>query len=373
MDNRPHHTANSKAIVGSIKFLAGLIIIAAVAYSEILFLGIISSLFPSGPLAIGAMVGAVTTGLSILALCLGKSHWFRPGQQLIVAWIFTLVEISVLILNDILAYELHTGAKLDQFMVTWRLFCVAAPALSLVGWVLLFYFDPQRGIMHKRMEMEDNQAKAKIDLDTMAHQKAMHFHYRAIDMVGSGMETQMEKLMPYYTEMAARQKLAEIASDLTGRHVAHSELGTPKQQLPASHRVVDADPPQQEAASPDAQVDPYGVRKQVDNEKKRKPLVDFRLPKGVKDKPIREDGSEGQRQRRVGGDPEMEAEEEIEEPDYAEPEKDTTEMSMDEAWQEIDSKNAEAPAETPKRKGKGGRKSKNVTRREVLGLENQGD
>ncbi len=368
-------TANSKAIVNSIKFFAGAIILAAVVYSEILFLGIISSIFPSGPLAIGAMIGAVTTGLSIIALCLGKGHWFRPGQQLIVAWIFTVVEIGVLILNDMLAYQLHTGARLDQFMATWKLFCVAAPAFSLVGWVLLFYFDPARSIMHKRMEMEDNQAKAKIDLDVKAHQKAMAFHYRAIDMVGSGMEAQMERLMPHYTEMAARQKLAEIASDLTGRHVSHGELGAPKQQLPAGSKIVEADPPQQQAASRDHVVDPTGVRSQVNGEKKnieKKPLIDFSIPKGVsakmtqkidtavadpeeeEERPILEEKpNESPRTRRVGGDPEMEAEEEVETV------KDTTEMTMDEAWQEYNSVNAQAPVEAPVRKGKGGRKPKN--------------
>ncbi|HEX3642930.1 MAG TPA: hypothetical protein VHV10_16725, partial [Ktedonobacteraceae bacterium] len=274
--NTPHQpSANNLAIVGSIKAFAVFIIVAAVIYSEILFLGIIGSLFPSGPLAIGAMIGAVTTGMSVLALCLGKSHWFRPGMQLVVAWIFTVVEVGVLIANDILAYQLHTGAQLDQFTGTWKLFCVATPALSLVGWILLFFFDPNRAIMHKRMELEDRQAKGKVDLDTAVHEKAMHFHYRAISMVGSGMEQQMEALMPEYTQLAARQKLAAIASDLTGTHISHNQLssGTSQQSLPAPSRIVDADPAEEEdeveeAASRGHVLDKYNVQETIDNEVK---------------------------------------------------------------------------------------------------------
>lgn len=273
---------NSKAIVHSIKFFAGFIIIAAVIYSEVLFLGIVSGLFPQGALAIGAMIGAVTTGMSVLALCLGKSHWFRPGMQLVIAWIFTGIEVAVLIANDILAYQLHTNAHLDQFTSTWRLFCVATPALSLVGWILLFFFSPERSIMHKRMELEDRQQKGKVDLDTAVHQKAMHFHYRAIDMVGSGMEAQMERLMPAYTELAARQKLAAIASDLTGTHISHTQLGgrTPRR---LNARIVDADPVEEEemeeeevAHNPQV-IDPYQQKDKVDTELARKKALEQEL------------------------------------------------------------------------------------------------
>jgi hypothetical protein len=333
--NQP--SENSKAIVGAIKFFAACIILAAVVYSEVLFLGIIGNLFPSGPLAIGAMIGAVTTGLSIIALCLGKSHWFRPGQQLIVAWIFTGIEVGVLIMNDILAYQLHTGAQvclqevagkcvqmgvqLDQFTSMWRLFCVATPALSLVGWILLFYFSPERTIMHKRMELEDRQQKAKIDLDTTVHRKAMDFHYRAIDMVGSGMEAQIQQLLGPVTELAARQKLAQIASDLTGTHISHNQLtgNSPKQ---ISGKVVEADRAKPAlAASIDHVVDPHQVKPEIDNEAKwigRKPSLADRIwsvrdaiDKKIDgdDKPILEENAEGTRTRRLGGSEEFEKQE----------------------------------------------------------------
>jgi len=359
---------NSKAIVGAIKFFAACIILAAVVYSEILFLGIIGSLFPSGPLAIGAMIGAVTTGLSIIALCLGKSHWFRPGQQLIVAWIFTGIEVGVLIMNDILAYQLHTGAQLDQFTSTWKLFCVATPALSLVGWILLFYFSPERTIMHKRMELEDRQQKAKIDLDTTVHRKAMDFHYRAIDMVGSGMEAQIQQLLGPITELAARQKLAQIASDLTGTHISHNDLtGDTPRQLPS--RIVDADPNEgdyeedevEEAASRDHVLDRTNVQETIDNEVKPlerkswkdrvKETINFstpELPRTGKEtavitdeKPITEErAGQPARTRRLGGDKDFtdqeDKQETIDTPELPENYLDWTDAQWKQAKKELD-------------------------------------
>src|SRR5271157_1663704 len=251
-------TANSKAIVMAIKFFAGIIIIAAVTYSEILFLGIVGGLFPAGPLAVGAIVGAITTGLSILALCLAKSHWFRPGTQLIVAWTFTLIEIVVLIANDILAYELHTSQSLDQYTQDWRTFCVAAPAISLVGWILLFYFSPERSILHKRMEMEDNQKAAQIDFEAMMHRKAMDVQRKAASMVGSRLEEKIECHMEYQLDRAASRFAAKIASQLTGEHVSSENLSG------HSAKVVEAGSSKQLAASREHVVDPHGIKQEVD-------------------------------------------------------------------------------------------------------------
>jgi hypothetical protein len=266
-DKSVQPTANKAAIVGVVKFFAALIIIGGIVYSEILFLGIVSSLFPSGPMMIGAMLGAVTTGISILVLCLGKSHWFRPGTQLIVAWVFTGIEIAVLIMNDILAYQIHQGGVLDQYMASWRLFCVAAPVISIVGWVLIFYFDPQRSITHKRMEMEDNQSRSKIDFETMMHQKVMQFQYRSVDMVSSQMEAQIAKKLGPIVEQAASQQLARIASQLTGSHISPTELGS--SQISANNpKVVESNPPAK-AASSDHVLDPEKVKPAVDFEPKK--------------------------------------------------------------------------------------------------------
>lgn len=216
-------TSNSKAIVGAVKFFAALIIVGSVLYSEILFLGIISVLFPAGILLVGASIGAVTTGMSILVLCLGKSHWFRPGYQLIAAWTFTLVEVAILIMNDVLSYAIHSHAT-DSWLLTWKSICPAAPVFSLVGWILIFYFDPQRAIRHKQMEMVDTVAKAQIDFESMMHEKAMAMQRKAAAMVEAQLEKNIEtKILPFI-EQAATKFTAKIASQLTGEQVSSAQV-----------------------------------------------------------------------------------------------------------------------------------------------------
>jgi hypothetical protein len=264
--------ANKNAIIGICKFFAAVILIGGVVYSEILFLGIVSNLFPTGPMAIGAMLGAITTGASILLLVLAKSHWFRPGNQLMVAWIFTAVEITVLILNDILAYQIHQGGQLDQYMASWRLFCVAAPVVSVVGWILLFYFDPQRSITHRRMEMEDNVAKSQIDFQSRMHMRTMALRIKAADMALAKFEEKVEHKLEYQLDVAAAKYSARVASELTGEHVSHTDLLGPASSAPqiSSPKVVESNPPASpaKAASKDQVVDPHQVKPSVDKEVK---------------------------------------------------------------------------------------------------------
>jgi len=268
-DKSVQPTANKNAIVGVVKFFAALIIIGGITYSEILFLGIVSSLFPSGPMMIGAMLGAVTTGVSILVLCLGKSHWFRPGTQLIVAWIFTGVEIAVLILNDILAYQIHQGGALDTYMASWRLFCVAAPVVSIVGWILVFYMDPERAIMHRRMEMDDKVARTQIDYEARMHGKTMALRIKAADMALAKFEEKVETKLENHLDMAAAKYAARVASQLTGEHVSHTELlGPGAQQQLSAPKVVESLPSPARAASKDHVVDPGKVKPVVDAEVK---------------------------------------------------------------------------------------------------------
>jgi hypothetical protein len=81
--------------------------------------------------------------------------------------------------------------------------------------------------------------------------------------------------------MAAHQKLAEIASDLTGRHVSHSELSAPPSQKQIQGKVVESDRVKPGlAASIDHVVDPHQIKPEIDNEAKwigRKPSLGDRI------------------------------------------------------------------------------------------------
>ena len=397
--NEVHTSANKKAIKGICMFFGACILIGGITYSEILFLGIISNLFPSGPMAIGAMLGAVTTGASVLLLVLAKSHWFRPGSQLIVAWIFTGVEVLILIFNDILAYQIHQGGQLDQYTATWRLFCVAAPVISVVGWILCFYFDPQRSIDHKRMEMEDNHQKAQIDFEHKMHTQVLMARYKAAGMVGTKLEEKIETQLNYHLEKAAAKFAAKVASDFIGENVSHVELmgNTPK-QLPT--RVVNADPIEEEteeAASRPHTVDPSNVREKVDNEKKplvKKPLIDFSLPKGLKgkqdkqtqkiDTPVTESPVETTQDDdplapNYSEDDTLENGPSDDDPskwnlvDWRQYRNEVDAWTFDQVWEEYHGDIPFPNDRLASTKRTGGKQSGKVTRRQVLGMENQDD
>src|SRR5207249_5510444 len=97
---------NQQALARLAQVLVGLIIVAIVGYSEVMFLQIMAKAFPDGFFKIVAMMGGVATGLSVLTLLISKAYWFRPGGQTVAAWLFTAVEVLVLMLNVLLSFAL---------------------------------------------------------------------------------------------------------------------------------------------------------------------------------------------------------------------------------------------------------------------------
>lgn len=148
-----------------IKFFVWLVVVGVVIYSEVLYLGIIGVLFPAGVMFGACILGAFATGISVLCLYAGKSHWFRPGVQLIASWGFTAVEVTILILNDVLAMAIHNGGAIDQYLTLYRFFVPAVPVLSLIGWGILFAVDPARKIKHAQMEMQDEFAMQELEFE----------------------------------------------------------------------------------------------------------------------------------------------------------------------------------------------------------------
>lgn len=332
MDNHTYSTTNQKTARNFLIFFAGAVILSVIVYSEIMFLQIVGSVFPNGIAAVAASMGAVATGVSIFLLFIGKLRWFRPGAQEWVAWGAMIAEMAILIMNDILVFEMHNN-NVDAFMAIWKEICPAAPVVSLVVWVLIFFFDPANQHRHKMMEMEDSQANAQIDFKSKMHARTMILQNKAADMALKKFEEKIETKLEYHLDTAAAKYAARVASELTGEQVSHTELigirETPKQLPPA--KVVEADPPPTKAASRDHVVDPHGVKPQVDNEKKslKQKLLDFSLPKGVAGKKKIDDTE------LISPDEELEEEQQVEEEETTpKTETDLMAMNIDDRWRE---------------------------------------
>lgn len=173
-------TANEKGAAGIIFWIIFLIILASVGYSEVLFLSIVTPLFPDGLLRGVAILGAITTGASIVMMFFAKRYHARPGAQLLFSWIFMFVEMIVLVLNDILAQEQHAH-HVDAYLNTWSSFAPAVPVLALVGWMLYTYLDPERKQKHALMEMADEKHESQVTFARAQHRAQMQLQHMALN------------------------------------------------------------------------------------------------------------------------------------------------------------------------------------------------
>src|SRR5581483_3226174 len=172
-------TANARAIGASVHFIAYAIISLVVVYSDIMFIALMWAAFPGGFLTIAAVGGAFATGLSIIALVIGKSRWFRPGGQLIWAWCFTGVEIGISILNVVVSV-MHSMNQPLGYLSTWIYCAPATPVVSLVGWIIVLYLDKDRAQLHEEMEMADDLANAEREHTRQVHEARMELKQTAL-------------------------------------------------------------------------------------------------------------------------------------------------------------------------------------------------
>lgn len=236
MSTRTRLSENQKAAANFIKFFVVLVILGVVVYSEIMFIGIVGVLFPTGVLRIAAIIGAVATGASIMLLYAGKSHWFTPGSQLIAAWIFTGMEVTVMVLNDILAYSMH-GGTVDSYLQIWQEFTPASPVIALVGWVIITYLDVSERERHKDMEMEAQRNQAEREYTIAAHEATITLKEQHLKQVTARLQDVLSSdAVQAQIAQHAQRMVAQVLTDVSGIN-APIELGP----LPPP-RVVESNP-----------------------------------------------------------------------------------------------------------------------------------
>jgi len=143
---------NMKAIKGLAMLVGALAYAAAVIFGDVMFIVIMQDVFPVGILGLLAIVGAVTTAMSALALPVAMHFWFAPGYQSVGGWIFWLADIFVLALNSILAFNIATGQ--DFGLYWWQGIAPASPMLAVLGWGMMFNLDPSNKLVHAEIETE---------------------------------------------------------------------------------------------------------------------------------------------------------------------------------------------------------------------------
>lgn len=249
-----------KSHVSALQWVAMLIVVLVVLFSDVMFIKLMWNHFPDGFMKVLAVGGAIATGLSIVTLLIGKLIWFRPGAQMNWAYAFMAVEIGVSILNVLAACGVPG-------MDTWMMMSPATPFVSLIGWTFIMVKDSSTKQRHEDMDMEDEILRSERAFIKMQHDARMEINYKALEYNKQYMIEALENPQHQRSiQLGADRSTANAIQQLTGRYVPH--------QIASSSHVVDADPvrqPVQErmiAAHNPQVLDPHKVKPQVDAEKK---------------------------------------------------------------------------------------------------------
>lgn len=113
--------------------IAAILYTVAVIYGDIMFLQIISRIFPNGFLGTLAMPGAFVAGGTALLLPVALHWWHAQGVQQVVGFALYAVDFALLALNAMLAYKVLQGQHLDQFFGAWLQFTPATPLICAIG------------------------------------------------------------------------------------------------------------------------------------------------------------------------------------------------------------------------------------------------
>jgi hypothetical protein len=167
---RKEPSASSKAMARAVVGVGYGVIGAVVLFFDVMTIKLLYARFPDGLFRYSAIGGILATGVTIIALAVGKSHWFRPGGQMNWAWVMTGVELTVSVMNVIAAFN-------PDGMAWWVLIMPATPVLAVVTWILMIFFSPERAQLHAQMEMEDQQHKSNLDYAKAEHEAHMQLKH----------------------------------------------------------------------------------------------------------------------------------------------------------------------------------------------------
>ena len=169
--------ANARAMGCLASGIAYLIIGLVAIFADVMLVFILWSAFPTNSLIGGfltacAVGGAFATSLSLIGLVVAKSYVFRPGSQLVFSWLFTAVEILVMVVNVIAAFAYaHHNLGFLAYWVDYG--APSSPFVAMIGWIILKYLSPERAQLHAQMEMDDEKQQAELDYQRAEHEAHM--------------------------------------------------------------------------------------------------------------------------------------------------------------------------------------------------------
>jgi hypothetical protein len=222
-------SAMNKAAKGFGKLIAIIIILAVAILGDVMYIVEMQKVFPSGLLLMFCYLGAFTSFLAIGYLLLGKSVSFRPGGQMLAAWVVFGMELSIIGLNIILAFNPdHSG-----FLGVWSYISPATPVLHMLGVALIYFMDPDLKSKHEAMEMQEKMDTSERSVEFETFNARIALRRRQVEHVSKALEQAVnspESLA--YIQQFGYTLNRELLTELTGMSLLPSS-GTPAPGLPA--------------------------------------------------------------------------------------------------------------------------------------------
>lgn len=202
-----------------LKRIALAVIIAVAGYAEVNFLIVVDRIFPDNLfLQSAGTIGAVMTGVSCVVLVLAKMHWIRAGSQSKISWSFLVVEIIIMFLNIILAYQMSTGGVKD-WMMWYSYVCPASPLFAFLGWILVIMTDQEKELMDRRRRAHDAILQAEADHELEVQEVVLELNRDILHIQADHMRKEVEARRPEI-ERAASLLVSQQISAMVGTYVS---------------------------------------------------------------------------------------------------------------------------------------------------------
>ncbi len=134
------------------RVLAIVTILVVAAFGDVMYIQLMTSKFPTGPLLIVCYIGAFTSFLAVVYMLIGKSILFTPGRQMTLAWLIFAIELALIALNIVLVFQAD-GAGSTGFLAAWLQAAPATPVINMAGVAILFFLDEDGKMKHEDMEL----------------------------------------------------------------------------------------------------------------------------------------------------------------------------------------------------------------------------
>lgn len=148
-----------------VKFSILITYIFAVMFAEVMFIQIMKDVFPDGFVRYFAIAGAIMNGVTACIMPFAKDKYFAPGTMHTAGLVLWGVDVLVMFLNVLLAFEVQQGVTVGGMFSWWYHLSPASPLMAVVTWGLLMVLSPEHEIHQKEMLRKNYIAKSYAEAE----------------------------------------------------------------------------------------------------------------------------------------------------------------------------------------------------------------